>query len=374
MRNPWSRTVLAAAVLLVVVACAHGRLPSGGPPPASPPDRTPERVRRALAALPKGWNDLPPPPAPDTGAVSIWIGTGLFLWGGDVEDRRGWLFDPVARRWRATTTTALAGRSRAAVAWTGTEVLVWGGDTDTGLFDDGAAYDPALDTWRSLPPAPISARAPVASAWTGRELLVWGSAGRSNVDLHDGAAYDPRDDSWRPIAPAPVALNQATSAWTGQELLVVGSRLDGGNRSRTPHAVGLGYDPAADSWRELPATGLSPQASAVAWTGRELLAWDYELRAAAYDPARDRWRRLPDLPLSFAECYPQGAAAGRFVFAQHCSQHALWDQRSRRWTQVGHDLELSTTVVAAGPVFLAAGAVWERVGPGPSRLLAYNPG
>jgi hypothetical protein len=171
-----------------------------------------------------------------------------------------------------------------------------------------------------------------------------------------------------------LALNQATSAWTGRELLVVGSRLDGNNHSRTPEAVGLGYQPAADRWRELPASGLSPQASAVAWTGRELLAWDYLLQAAAFSPETGRWRRLPGVPLEDAECYPQSAAAGWFVFAQLCSEHALWDQRTGRWARVGRDRDLAAAVIAAGPVFLFAGASQHPGGPGPGRLLAYNPG
>jgi hypothetical protein len=370
--------LVAVALAVLVGACAQPAPP--GPPPAPPPDAaaTPARVGRALAALPRGWSELPPPPtAPFPDAVSVWTGTHLFLWGEPSDRRapsRGALFDPLTRRWRATTATTLLPRSRAAAAWTGTEVLVWGGETVLGLFGDGAAYDPTLDSWRRLPPAPIPARTPAASAWTGRELVVWGSAGRSNLDRRDGAAYDPAADAWRPIAPAPLALNQATSAWTGRELLIVGSRLDGGNHARTPAAVGLAYDPAGDRWQTLPPTGLSPQASAVAWTGRELLAWDYELRAAAYDPEDGRWRRLPDLPLAFAECHPRSAAAGWFVFAQFCSSHALWDSRTRRWSRAGHGVHLYGAVVAAGPVFLLAGAGVGPAGPGPGRLLAYNPG
>jgi hypothetical protein len=366
-----------AVLALLAGACTEPGPP--GPAVAAPPDRTPERVRRALAALTRGWSALPPPPAaPGPGAVTVWTGTHLFLWGG--EDGRGrpargggWLFDPVGRRWRATAATALPGRSRPAVAWTGQEVLVWGGDVEGRSFGDGAAYHPARDTWRALPPAPIPARAPAAWAWTGRELLVWGSTERGSRELRDGAAYDPEVDSWRPLAQAPLALNQATSAWTGRELLIVGSWLDGNNHSRTPGAAGLGYDPAGDTWRELPAADLSAQASAVAWTGRELLAWDYELRASAYDPAGDRWRRLDPLPLGEAECYPQSAAAGWFVFAQFCSEHAVWDRRSRRWARVGRDLELGA-VVAAGPVFLFAGGETGPAGPGSGRLVAYNPG
>jgi hypothetical protein len=377
---PADRRLALVTVLLAVLAGACAQPAPAGPPPAPAPDpgATPGRVERALAALPRGWSELPPPPStPFPDAVSVWTGTSLFLWGepsSRPDPAGGALFDPLTRRWRATSGTALTPRSRAAGAWTGTEVLMWGGETVLGLFGDGVAYDPALDTWRGLPPAPISARTPVASAWTGRELLVWGSADRSNLDTRDGAAYDPAADGWRPIAAAPFALNQATSAWTGRELLIVGSRLDGNNHARPPGTVGLAYDPAGDRWRMLPPAGLSPQASAVAWTGRELLAWDYELRAAAWDPQDGRWRRLPDLPLDDAECYPRSAAAGWSVFAQFCAGHALWDQRTRRWSRVGHGFDLLATVVAAGPVFLFAGATAGPAGPGPGRLLAYNPG
>ena len=67
-------------------------------------------------------------------------------------------------------------------------------------------------------------------------------------------------------------------------------------------------------------------------------------------------------------------AAGWFVFAHFCGQHALWDQRSRRWDRVGGDLLLEAPVVAAGPVFLFAGTRPGPSGPGPGRLAAYNPG
>jgi hypothetical protein len=75
-----------AVLALLAGACTEPGPP--GPAVAAPPDRTPERVRRALAALTRGWSDLPPPPAaPGPGAVTVWTGTRLFLWGG--EDGRG---------------------------------------------------------------------------------------------------------------------------------------------------------------------------------------------------------------------------------------------------------------------------------------------
>jgi Kelch motif len=346
------------------------------------PLRTPQEVRGALSRLPSGWSDLPPPPGPRSRAVSLWIGSGLFFWGGDsgnagTHHATGWLFDPVAPRWHGISPAPLAGRSLAAAVWTGDEVLVWGGYAKGDTFNDGAAYNPMTDTWRLLPTAPLSERAPVATVWTGNELIVWGSTTRAGSDIRDGAAFNPQTNRWRTIAPAPVGLNLAgwpspSTVWTGQEMVVVGSRLDNNNAATSPYATGLAYRPATDAWRELPPVQLSPQASTAAWTGSKVLAWDFDLRAAVYDPKQDSWRRLPDPPVDSCESYPDGAATNRQVFARLCG-HALWDIQAGKWLKVepkknryhGHG-----RVVAAGPVFLIAGATHESDANG---LVAYNP-
>jgi hypothetical protein len=73
------RPALVAVVLAVLVgACAQPAPP--GPPPAAvaDPGATPGRVGRVLAALPRGWSELPPPPStPFPDAVSVWTGTHL---------------------------------------------------------------------------------------------------------------------------------------------------------------------------------------------------------------------------------------------------------------------------------------------------------
>src|ERR671913_1068191 len=109
---------------------------------------TPEQALRALARLPKGWTALPKPPGPRNGGTSLWVGNGLFFWGGQSwsggSHATGWLFDPVARRWHAISPAPLAGRSAAAAVWTGDEVLVWGGVvTGPRRGDGGAAHHPA---------------------------------------------------------------------------------------------------------------------------------------------------------------------------------------------------------------------------------------
>jgi Kelch motif len=357
--------------------------------PAVPaaPRRTPQEVLRALSRLPPGWTDLPRPPAPRARAVSLWTGTHLFFWGGDSGNAGtyhadGWLFDPVARRWHGIARSPLAGRSLAAAVWTGDAVLVWGGSAkgSSRFFNDGAAYDPKTDTWRPLPAAPLSQRTPVATVWTGNEMIVWGSTARAGSDVRDGAAFNPQTSRWRTIAPAPVGLNHAgwpppSTVWTGQEMVVVGSRLDDNNATTPPwslYSSGLAYDPAADAWRKLPRVKLSPQASTAVWTGSRVLAWDYDLRAAIYDPKQDAWRRLPGPPVESCSAASEGAASDRTVLAQVCS-HALWDIRAGKWLKAepkknryyGHG-----RVVAAGPVFLIAGANHESNANG---LVAYNP-
>jgi hypothetical protein len=342
---------------------------------------TPEQAVRALARLPRGWSALPPPPGPRARAVSLWTGSHLFFWGGDsgnagTNHATGWLFDPIARRWHAIAPAPLVGRSLAAAVWTGEEVLVWGGSAGGSMaFGDGAAYDPATGTWRTLPAGPLSARAPVATVWTGTEMIVWGSTRRDKPGARDGAAFDPRANQWRTIAAAPAALNLAgwpspSTVWTGREMIVIGSHLDGNNLSTRPNATGLAYDPAADAWRTLPPVRLSPQASAAAWTGSGVLAWDYDLRAALYNPERNAWRRLPGPPMDACEMYPDLAANGRVAFARGCGD-ALWDLAAGRWVKVQRAPRNGQgRIVAAGPVFLIAGASHESSGNG---LVAYHP-
>jgi len=237
--------------------------------------------------------------------------------------------------------------------------------------DGGAAYNPHSRRWRALAQGPLSARDPAAAVWTGRELIVWGDSDRLQR-ARDGAAYDPALDRWRPLPRAPFALNQATTAWTGEEVIIFGSRLGGGNGSDTMYARGLAYDPATDQWRVLPRYPLSPQASSVIWTGKELVAWDYLLEAATYDPATDRWQALPDLPLDAAECYPQSALTPAGPLAWYCEHGALLDSEARRWRVIRDPPQgdIYGHAVAAGGVVLFAGAASESTKNG---LIAFKP-
>jgi hypothetical protein len=354
-------------VALLVLATGCGERSTQAPRSAEPFD---------WSALDAGWTELPAPPHSAACAVSVWTGRELLYWGGDASCHEGSVhdegaaYDPAARAWRPLPPAPIEGRSSPAAVWTGEELIVWGGwDQDDRA--EGAAYRPSTDEWRALPESPLGARVPVAAVWTGREMIVWGDVSRSGEAVH-GAAYDPSAGTWRLLPPAPYALNLAHAVWTGDEIVVFGSLLDGNNHSERRNASGLAYDPATDAWRELAPYPLSPQASMTVWTGHEMIAWDYELRAGAYDPAADTWRPLPDLPLEFYECYPDGALAGNdFVLAWHCGQGAILELATDTWRELPSPPD--TVVgdgVSANGVVLFAGA-WSGVG---NTLWAYRPG
>ncbi|HEX5937125.1 MAG TPA: hypothetical protein VFZ75_05470 [Actinomycetota bacterium] len=376
---------LAFAVFAVAVAFAWDianpdRLPTPRPAPAA--------VDLA-AELPTGWSELPAPPENRSGAATAWTGSELLVWGGyefvgSNEDPQagGFAFDPLEQRWTALPASPLTGRSDPAFGWTGSELLIWGG-WDGGFreppyFDDGAAYDPVARIWRTLPPSPLSARSPF-SVWTGTELIVWGSTERT-PRMRDGAAYDPSTDSWRRIAEAPTDITDGSAVWTGDEMIVFGAALDPHNRADTPTAIGIAYDPATDTWRRLPPSGLSPQAMTASWLDGEMIAWDYDQATAAYSPATDSWRSLPDTPLDFSECYPKSVATSRIVFGEFCGQTIVSEPGGDRWRLAPLDLRPAPEgccwvlePVAAGNVVFVSAHLYGGQGLLERRLSVYNP-
>ena len=362
------RRIMTAAVAFAVFAVASLFAWELSHPDARPMPPRPVAVEPVdlAAELGPGWNELPTPPEVRNAAATAWTGSQLLVWGGYVFDGsgdktpsdEGFVFDAASRTWSALPASPLEARARAGSVWTGKELLIWGGwDGGTGLLGDGAAYDPATRTWRRLPAAPLEPKSPLA-VWTGEEMIVWGTGIRIPGAAMDGAAFDPSTDTWRTIAEAPTRLTDATPVWTGEEMIVFGAALDGNNHADTPTAVGEAYDPATDTWRELPPSELSPQAHTAAWPGGgEMIAWDYDQASAAYDPRTNTWRGLERVPLRFSECYPQSVSMEGYVFGEFCGQLALYSVAQDGWREItrarleGWVLE----PVAAGSAFLVMG-------------------
>jgi hypothetical protein len=161
-----------------------------------------------------------------------------------------------------------------------------------------------------------------------------GRRGPGGVGERAGAAYDPATDSWRRIADAPHGLNLASGVWTGREMIVFGSLLNSRNIADTATSVGAAYEPETDTWRTLPPSELSPQATAAFWVGDRMVAYDYETRWQAYDPVSDTWTEPADMPFQFDECYPDAVTAGDLGFAVFCGRAALYDPAAGEWERI----------------------------------------
>jgi hypothetical protein len=330
-----SRRPLVATVVALVVFAASGVLLWRAFEPAERPHGP---ATDPLDAISRGWSRLPDPPEVRDGAAFVWTGSELLAWGGcepHVEDSctptsDGYAFDPSTATWQAITPAPEKGDFPRAI-WTGTEAVFL--SLTSGDQVGGVAYDPESETWRTIAVAPIEPRFGVVTVWTGSRIFVWGGGERARP-VTDGALYDPGTDTWAPTALSPIALNAASGVWTGREVIVFGSLLDNGNRASTDVSVGAAYDPASDSWRELPPSDLSPQAISTAWVGDRMLAWDYETFSQEYDASADTWTRRSKMPLDFSECYPDSVEVDGRVFAFFCGQAALYDPRSLSWQEI----------------------------------------
>lgn len=344
---------LAGLALVAVLAAGCG----SGP-------RSSEGQWNAVAVAPLSGRFLP---------AGVWTGTEMLVWGGAGcqgacggqgirHQADGAAFDPSADRWRSLPPSPLAARAGALAVWSGRELLVWGGMVGDRFAADGAAFDPAANRWRSLPASPLTGQfaappgtvAQVPGIWTGKEMLVWGQGAgveSPDPDLPAGAAYDPADDRWRLLAPAPVAPRIVAPVWTGREMLVWG-----GQSGSRYFDDGAAYDPVFDRWRMLPASPLAARFTFAVWAGAQMLVWGGESSnqafddGAAYEPASDSWQPLPGSPM-----------AGRRGFA------LIW---------TGDEMVVWGGAPGGGAGLLGTGAAyapgtgrWRDIEPWPARLL-----
>lgn len=300
---------------------------------------------------PEGWRrGAPGPLRHRDSAAQAWTGSELVVWGGDPDGDSGAAYDPKADRWRAIAPAPIPARCEPAVTWTGREVLVWGRacrqapGLSAGLARDvtaGAAYDPAADRWRVLPDSPIAASSTTMSVWTGAEWII------ANPD-GPAVSLEPVSGRWKTLAPVPRPYTFIVGQWTGREVVVLGIDVPEKGASTVGAYWAAALDPARNQWRALPQPPLELGATAV-WDGQQLIAWDQNLHTVALDPnARPGWRNLPDVPVTFADCAPQGARLGDIVFAEECGQGAIFRPSTGTWERIPHPQSLSETPVWTG--------------------------
>jgi len=295
----------------------------------------PVSVARLVAGR---WSTMSPEPivpGQRPGAVVIWTGRELIIWGGLGGSARrpllygdGAAYDPTTNTWDTLAPSPLSPRSYASAVWTGKELVIFGGytfqsdligsrDTNT-----AAAYNPSTNTWRMLAPAPLTPRARAMAFWTGRAVMVLGGTTASAKPCSDGALFEPSSDTWKHIsAPRPPEghqLNWQVGASTGDELLAFSDwsenkALGGGSYALSGGADLFAYSFATGRWRPVPtpANAISAPQEAL-WTGRLVVVRGAQYNCGAcshppepeatdlYDPGTNTWTTVTSDPLAMA--------------------------------------------------------------------------
>jgi len=224
----------------------------------------------------------PSSPARLTSAVTAVSDTTLYLWGGQDTARgtplagpvyppSGLAFDVATQTWTSLPAAPIESRDGAVAVWTGDRLVIWGGllgevpstGTPARVRSDGAAYAPATRTWELLPAAPGDGTlVPQHAVWSGGRMIVWtAEQGQSSAPEHGRT----------------LVLNLAARAWSqaaGPPLNTAGSSLVATASGPVAVAVSLGqsqaarFDPTTSGWSAMPGpvvpSGTICSASAVA--------------------------------------------------------------------------------------------------------------
>ncbi len=279
-------------------------------------DAAPATDGAAWNASTNTWHAIAPMPTtlPDLGnPTAVWTGTEVLVWSSAPAFTPGTngsevvlAYNPLTNTWRKLPPSGLTSRQGAVAVWTGNQLVVWGGlnSDNTSAYADGARLDPVTGTWHRLPAAPVPARGYAGAGWSGREVLLWGGSVEAKApggieSVGQGAAYDPVTNRWRALPLSPLrAKSFPAAAWTGHFFIIVGGSANGVLPAPGPGAAA--YDPATNTWTVLPTapsypppdpngpTGPADQRSegVAVWTGKAVLlvgGYDYALQGPRSD-------------------------------------------------------------------------------------------
>ncbi len=154
-------------------------------------DASPVTDGAAWDAATNTWHAIAPMPTtlPGYDPTAVWTGTEVLVWSSapatpDTNGREVVLaYNPSTNTWRTLPSSGLTPRQGAVTIWTGHQLVVWGGlNFDfTYAYPDGARLDPLTGTWQRLPAAPVPARGFAGAAWSGRDVLLWGGQTGTSV-------------------------------------------------------------------------------------------------------------------------------------------------------------------------------------------------
>ncbi len=178
-------------------------------------------------------------------AWAVSVGGRVYVGGGS--GNRVFAYDPAAERWTEVAPSGFAHGGTPVAAVIGGQIYVAGGTGGTMLGNELEVYDPAANRWTTR--ASMScARNHTAGGAIGGKLYVAGGRPGSQDCLE---VYDPAADRWTRRAAMPTGRSGVAGAVVGDCLYVFGGEGNASDPNGIFHQVEA-YDPASDSWRQLP--------------------------------------------------------------------------------------------------------------------------
>ncbi len=211
----------------------------------------------------------------DTGEVFVYGGVPFSGWW-DILPQTPWLYNPVTNAWSSAASVPAANYAVSIVALPGSKVLLTGDDPYWFGQSESYLYDRTTNTWTSVGGFLFSGPAPLTALKDGRALAISGAG---------AFVFDPALNHWSTVASPPVAGLTPVTLPSGLVL------AHGGNGAQMYR-----YDPATDSWSagaSAPAGHSGPELFALPCNSAVLISRGAVPRADVYDPAADSWTQVP---------------------------------------------------------------------------------
>ncbi|MFE4958671.1 carboxypeptidase regulatory-like domain-containing protein [Streptomyces sp. NPDC056653] len=176
-------------------------------------------------------------------------------------------------------------------------------------------FDPAAGTWTAAAPMPIQRTAAGTAVLHNKLYLVGGMPDSRSEQSTDVQVYDPKTDRWTKAAPYPVPVSLESCGAIGDKLYCAGGESD-----NALYDNAYVYDPVHDAWSKIASLPTATWGAAYSSANGKLIVTGgvtddlvfgtITNTSWAYDPATDSWQQLPSLKNGV---YKASAAAGYYV-------------------------------------------------------------
>jgi N-acetylneuraminic acid mutarotase len=198
-----------------------------------------------------------------------------------------WEYDPATDTWKALAPMP-SKRGSALAAVVDNKIYVIGGAStipgskETAVFPTHPhmsvgrveEYDPAANSWRERSAMPTPRNHAAIGVVNGKIYVIGGRVGAAFIgyasDISVVEEYDPATDQWSgPRARMPIARSAIGAGVYGGRIYVAGGEYQDPHMMATFRAV-EGYDPASNTWTEMPPMPVSRHGLAVGVIGNRL--------------------------------------------------------------------------------------------------------